>query len=139
MESIRNLLRESPMKFKDLHLAIAQRYPEQCPTRGTKVSLAAMAWLSEIQRDLQQIAVNLQGVWHLKEQIPPRVPLQSIESTLEPDQQASLRTGEKAPIKKAERPKPRQRFPYGEVAKMWEEGETIATIAHAILLLGSFC
>ena len=26
MESIRNLLRESPMKFKDLHLAIAQRY-----------------------------------------------------------------------------------------------------------------
>jgi hypothetical protein len=66
MESIRNLLRKSPMRFKDLYPIIAERHPEHCSAQGTKVSLAKMAWLNEIQSDLHEIAVYWDGWWHLK-------------------------------------------------------------------------
>jgi len=66
-ESIQNLLRKSPMKFKELYPAIAERHPEGCDVQGGKVSPSSMAWLIEIQCDLDEIAVNRDGVWHLKQ------------------------------------------------------------------------
>jgi hypothetical protein len=65
--SIRDLLRKSPMKFKELYPIIAERHPEHCSGQGRIIPLASMAWLNEIQRDLQEIAVNRDGWWHLKE------------------------------------------------------------------------
>ena len=120
-ESIRDLLRESPMKFKDLYPAIAERYPEQCPTQGTKVSLAAMAWLSEIQHDLQQIAVNLQGVWHLKDGAKSQASVQKEDS---PNHIRKSRSK----IAKTQR----RQFPYIEIATLWNEGRTISEIANTI-------
>ncbi len=66
-ESIQNLLRKSPMKFKELYPAIAERHPERCTVQGGKVNPSSMAWLIEIQCDLDEIAVNRDGVWHLKQ------------------------------------------------------------------------
>jgi hypothetical protein len=54
----------------------------------SKVSLASMAWLHEIQRALQEIAVNRDGYWHLKEEIPSQVPVRQIEHSSEPAKQA---------------------------------------------------
>jgi hypothetical protein len=55
------------MKFKDLYPIIAERHPEHCFAQGTKVSLASISWLNEIQNDLYEIAVYRDGLWHLKE------------------------------------------------------------------------
>jgi hypothetical protein len=75
VELLRNLLRESPKKFKDLYPIIAERHPEHCPAQGTKVSFASMAWLNQLQHDLQQIATNRDGIWHLKDGPLPQTPI----------------------------------------------------------------
>jgi len=66
-DSIRYLLRGAPKRFKELYVMIAERQPQDCPAQGNKVSLASMGWLHEIQRELQEIATNRDGLWHLKE------------------------------------------------------------------------
>lgn len=66
MESLRNLLLESPKRFKDLYPMIAERHPERCPVQGSKARLTSMGWLNEIHGDLQEIAINRDGVWQLK-------------------------------------------------------------------------
>jgi hypothetical protein len=67
---------------------IAERQPEECPADGNKVSLASMGWLHQIQRELQEIAVNRDGFWHLKDEIPSQVPVRRIEHSGEPAKQA---------------------------------------------------
>jgi hypothetical protein len=69
-------LDQCPMTFKDLHIAIAQRHPKHCPgiAKGKIVSFANMGWLHELERDLQKVAINLDGVWHLKEGISEKMP-----------------------------------------------------------------
>jgi hypothetical protein len=68
---VRDLLLESPKRFKELYPLIAERQPQDCPaiqsTRGTTVSIARMEWLREIEQVLQEIAINRRGLWHLKE------------------------------------------------------------------------
>ena len=98
-ESIRDLLLEGPKRFKDLYPMIAERQPEDCPAEGNKVSLASMGWLHEIQRELQEIAVNRDGFWHLKEEIPSQVPVGRIEHSSEPANQAppECRSGKAKP------------------------------------------
>ena len=81
MESIRNLLRESPMKFKELYPIIAERHPERCNAQGRKISLASMEWLNEIQRDLREIAINRDGVWHLKDGARSQASVQKEDSS----------------------------------------------------------
>ncbi|MFZ3339768.1 MAG: hypothetical protein WA213_02720 [Terriglobales bacterium] len=54
------------MKFKELYPAIAERHPERCHGQGRKVNPFNMEWLIEIQCDLEEIAINRDGVWHLK-------------------------------------------------------------------------
>jgi hypothetical protein len=46
---------------------IAERQPEDCRVDGNKVCLGGMEWLHEIERDLYEVAVNRDGLWHLKE------------------------------------------------------------------------
>ena len=68
--AICQFLDESPKTFKDLYVLIAQRHPKHCSiTAGANglVSLANMRWLHELGRDLQKVAINRDGVWHLKE------------------------------------------------------------------------
>jgi hypothetical protein len=101
-ESIRDLLLEGPKRFKDLYPMIAKRQPEECPTQGNKVSLTSMAWLHEIQRELQGIAVNRDGIWHLKEEIPSQVPVRRVAHSSEPAKQAPSERGSgKATLKRS--------------------------------------
>lgn len=67
---------------------IAESQPEDCPAHGNKVSLASIRWLHEIQRELQEIAVNRDGFWHLKEEILSQVPVRRIEHSSKPAEQA---------------------------------------------------
>ena len=53
--------------LRELYPMIGKRQPEDCPAHGNKVSLTNMGWLQEIQRELQEIGVNRDGLWHLKE------------------------------------------------------------------------
>jgi hypothetical protein len=87
-ESIRDLLRGAPKRFKEIYPLIAERQPEDCPAHGNRVSLTSVGWLHEIQRELQEIGVNRDGLWHLKEQIASPVPVQRIEHRGEPAKQA---------------------------------------------------
>jgi hypothetical protein len=98
-ESIRDLLRGAPKRFKEIYLMIAERQPEDCPADGNKVSLASMGWLYEIQRELQEIAINRDGFWHLKEEIPSQVPVRRIEHSSEQAEQApsECRSGKAKP------------------------------------------
>ena len=54
---------------------------------------------AEIQRELQEIAVNRDGFWHLKEEIPSQVPVGRIEHSSEPANQAppECRSGKAKP------------------------------------------
>jgi len=130
VDLLRSVLRKSPKKFKDLYPIIAERYPEHCPAQGTKVNLASMAWLNRLQNDLRQIAINLDGVWQLTEDAgsssQPAV-LQTSRSA-----QKLRHTIRKSDSAASTEKRKRQKFPYPEVANLWNEGKTISEIAHAI-------
>ena len=66
-ESIRDLMRGAPKRFKELYPMSAERQPEDCRVDGNKVCLGSMEWLHEIERELYDVAVNRDGLWHLKE------------------------------------------------------------------------
>lgn len=87
-ELIRDLLRGAPKRFKELYPMIAERQPKDRPVHGNKVSLASMGWLQEIRSNLQEVAVNRDGLWHLKEEIPSPVPVWPIERNREVATQA---------------------------------------------------
>ena len=88
-ESIRDLLRGAPKRFKEIYPMIAERQPEDCPAHGNKVSFTGMAWLHEIQRELQEIGVFKNGLWYLKEEIPSPVPIGRIGYSNETEEQAA--------------------------------------------------
>jgi len=48
---------------------IAERHPEDCPIHGNKISPSRLDWLHNIQRELQNNAVNQDGFWHVIEEI----------------------------------------------------------------------
>src|SRR5207247_7529469 len=61
---------ELTRKCGDLYVLIAQRHPKHCSITASAngvVNLADMRWLHELGRDLQKVAINRDGVWHLKE------------------------------------------------------------------------
>ena len=64
-------LDQSPMTFKELYVAIAQHHPKHCPgiANGKILNPANVGWLHKLERDLQNVANNLDGVWHLKQGI----------------------------------------------------------------------
>ena len=94
-ESIRDLLRGAPKRFKELYPMIAERQPENCRADGNKVSLTSMGWLREIQRELQEIGINRDGFCCLKEEIASQAPVPRIEHSSEPAKQvpSELRSG----------------------------------------------
>jgi hypothetical protein len=68
----RKLLRElleTPKRIKDLYPIVLQRQPEDCPpipcTHRKGVKSKSMEWQHEIQRELQTMAFNRDGFWHL--------------------------------------------------------------------------
>jgi hypothetical protein len=68
----RKLLRElleTPMGIKELYPMVLQRQPEDCPpipcTHRKGVKSKSMEWQHEIRRELQTMAFNRAGVWHL--------------------------------------------------------------------------
>lgn len=69
-------LDQSPMTFKELHTAIAQRHAKHCTgvANGKIVSLANVRSLKELERDLLKVAINRDGVWHLKDGISEKMP-----------------------------------------------------------------
>src|SRR5439155_5236997 len=67
---------ELARKCGDLYVLIVQRHPKPCSiTASAKglVSLANMRWLHELGRDLQKVAINRDGVWHLKESVSKKI------------------------------------------------------------------
>jgi hypothetical protein len=66
-ETTNILLRGAPKRFKEIYPMIAERQPEDCPAHGNKVSLTSVPWLHEMQRELQEIAINRDGLWQLKD------------------------------------------------------------------------
>ena len=67
---------ELARKCGDLYVLIVQRHPKHCSiTASAKglVSLANMRWLHELGRDLQKVAINRDGVWHLKESVSKKI------------------------------------------------------------------
>jgi hypothetical protein len=89
-EVICDVLRESPRTFKQLYTIIAERQPQYCTvipsTNGKMVSIASMAWLSEMHRELREIAVinRDDGMWQLKEEVLTQFSAQAIENAGEP-------------------------------------------------------
>jgi site-specific DNA recombinase len=68
----RKLLRElleTPMGIKELYPMVLQRQPEDCPpipcTHRKGAKSKSMEWQHEIRRELQTMAFNRNGVWHL--------------------------------------------------------------------------
>jgi hypothetical protein len=92
-DSIVDVLRGQPKRFKEIYLLIAERHPGDCPAfpsrDGKKVNITNMEWLQEVERALQEVAVNCDGIWHLKEQFVPRFSSRPVERT-EPNSQPSL-------------------------------------------------
>jgi hypothetical protein len=60
------------MGFKQLYQAVAQRHPEHCKMRDGRITLESMGWLREIEHDLKKIAINQNGLWHLRRTISVR-------------------------------------------------------------------
>jgi hypothetical protein len=68
-EVLCELLKGAPRTFKDLYPLVAEREPKLCP--GSKrVNTDHMEWLYDLERDLRNVAVNVDGNWHLKKNIP---------------------------------------------------------------------
>jgi len=69
-------LDQTPLTFKELSIAIARRHPKHCPgfANGKVVSFSRTKWLHEVERDLQKVAINRNGVWHLKESVRKKMP-----------------------------------------------------------------
>jgi len=68
---------ELTRKCGDLYVLIAQRHPKHCSITASAngvVNLADMRWLHELGRDLQKVAINRDGVWHLKASVSKKMP-----------------------------------------------------------------
>lgn len=65
------VLQQGPKRFKELYPLIAERLPQACPhsrQNGTyAVSVSNMSWLKEVADVLQDVAINREGVWYLKD------------------------------------------------------------------------
>lgn len=66
---ITEALTQSPKKVKELYGIALERQPQDCPDvicPHRKKTNKSMEWQHEIQRQLARIAVNRDGLWHLK-------------------------------------------------------------------------